>query len=276
MSFFFKKKSVIIFLCGGFGNNLFQISLGQYYKNIGYEVSYNLALLECNFFTKILGWKVHDSAKVKKMLGKEDVRHFFSFFDFFYLFITFVMSKLNCIDIKAFTPGMGICNRKYGYWQQGPHLSEQTFNQLYEMMTDSCLFSSKKDSVCQKYDAVIHVRRGDFSNGRILDFDFYRSAIQAANVKNAILVTDDCFIQSKFSEYLGIPIYCDSSTNFDDDFLTMLNAKCLIMSNSTFCYWASQLGAVPFVIYPDKLEDFTPWCFNMINKTAIPLSSGFK
>ena len=89
---------------------------------------------------------------------------------------------------------------------------------------------------------VIHVRGTDFKkHDRYINNCFYDKVI--GMLDNPIIITDD----SKFAKKVIPNVRVFSS---DDDFSIMYYARTLVLSRSTFCWWAGFLGQHDRVISP--------------------------
>jgi len=112
------------------------------------------------------------------------------------------------------------------------------------------------DNVKEKIDKVItkipkkilgiHVRLGDFLHYRdahlICTREYYLNALKQFNLDDytVIVCTDD---PENYQKYISIDnaILCNSSSELEDLYL-LSQSDSLIMSNSTFSWWASYLG----------------------------------
>ena len=106
---------------------------------------------------------------------------------------------------------------------------------------------------------VVSVRRGDFvESGRSLSADAYDMAIWAATAgwRRLAIVTDDP--SDPFHDHFRRS-YSRSVTIYSglDDFEMLANATQLVLSHSTFAWWAAMLGSPSEVIVP--VPDGSPW-----------------
>lgn len=120
---------------------------------------------------------------------------------------------------------------------------------------------------------VLHVRRGDYSKkinrsmGQ-LSPDFFFSALEkleydSHDANREVWVFSDSIFQvrKEFGERGGKFRYMDppESTTAAENLMLMASGAALVISNSTFSYWAGLMGQVPVVIAPTKwfreLED---------------------
>lgn len=111
------------------------------------------------------------------------------------------------------------------------------------------------------FDLSVHLRRGDYvALGWALSFDHYVRSLEllADRVKSVVVTSDDEFAARTYCEYLRANGY-DAWTPSDVeasreapsprqsdpvlyDFCLMANAKNIVMSNSTFSWWATVLS----------------------------------
>jgi hypothetical protein len=110
------------------------------------------------------------------------------------------------------------------------------------------------------FDLCVHLRRGDYLNfGWDLSFDYYVRCLEVmpSRISSVVVTSDDPLVAMTFALYLKSNGYDaltatqlesngDTSQRQLDpvlyDFCLMANAKNVIMSNSTFCWWATALG----------------------------------
>jgi hypothetical protein len=126
------------------------------------------------------------------------------------------------------------------------------------------------------FDLCVHLRRGDYiSHGYDLSFQYYEEALKLlanSSISSVVVNSDDRLAASVFCELLRTRGYdAHASSNVKPslretskpvspamrDFWLMANAKNLLMSNSSFCWWAAVFGdsLLPgrqsrFVAYP--------------------------
>lgn len=118
-------------------------------------------------------------------------------------------------------------------------------------LVDVLLTAAPRSSVPVDEDAfgptVLHVRGGDYPPGWRLDVGYYERALgllgEAASVQ---IITDDFEAGEQVAEMcIRRGWECSMSsraTSAADDFWTVAAARRLVMSNSTFCWWAAQVG----------------------------------
>ena len=113
----------------------------------------------------------------------------------------------------------------------------------------------------------VHIRRGDYLNLQdsfgVLSSEYYQSAINFT-LKNSskqyarVLVFSDDFVLAKklFSNIeISLPIqFAESPDDYPEESLMLMSkSDALVISNSSFSWWAAQLGnKSKFVVRPSK------------------------
>lgn len=96
---------------------------------------------------------------------------------------------------------------------------------------------------------VVHIRRGDyFLHGSVLNLGYYGKALREIGARRVYVVGPH--IDGITREYLDgfDPIYSDYGYRYDYGLL--LNAEIIVMSNSTFCWWAAWMSNAKRIYYP--------------------------
>jgi len=253
-----------IYLAGGFGNNLFQICYGLHLERKGYQVIYKTFLLRKNVFTKILGWSIHSDEMIESLLIERDCDSNINLTDLFFLASSMMFKKIFKssryeIDDKT------IKNKRYfGYCVKGEHLSDAIFSELRAQLISLNIEHAREhhnDCCC------LHLRRGDFTDNHRLSVDYYLDAVEKIDgLKDINLVTDDPTIFDLIKERFDIKLNISQQSSMKGDFFELFNSKTVIMSNSTFCYWAVVLGNADFVVSPNRISTTVPWLFHLNKK----------
>lgn len=146
-----------------------------------------------------------------------------------------------------------------GYWQNTDYflgIADTLRNELKYMgelssQEDALLNSIRKDD-----SIAVHVRRGDYRSEKIRsvyvtqDEEYYHNAIDRAktSIRNdepvLYFFSDDIeWCRNCFSDYENA-VFVDNTISSSPlvDMLLMQNAKCLVMSNSTFSWWSAWLS----------------------------------
>jgi hypothetical protein len=98
-------------------------------------------------------------------------------------------------------------------------------------------------------DLVMHVRRKDYiAYGWAASFSYYQTALDQQDFKRLVLVTDDPHAPFflRFRRYR--PIFFEG--NAQESFAFMANAKKLVISQSSFSWWAAFLSEAESVVMP--------------------------
>jgi hypothetical protein len=226
----------IVFLFGGFGNQLFQVS-----KAVSIKVD-----SESVYYLDASGaYAVQHSSGVDRLLDIHIVRSIFVI-PLFYL-VAF-SSKLSILRyLFRITIDGDECRSSlflYGYFQ-----SDQIASSSLEKIRALVRLNIFQPPVSFQNYGAIHIRRGDFftpaSPHAVLNVEWYRNVILnklSVTSRKLIVVTDDVVWASE--NFCGSDIVIQSSADFLEDFLVLLFATDRIISNSTFSYWADKLAPI--------------------------------
>jgi hypothetical protein len=208
-----------IYLSGGVGNNIFQLS---YAKK---ECCIAVDLTSVKWLSRLLGWTVHD-----KWLDMQDMCRAMgvdyrtpNLMDVLNLFILFLIGgKKYKYENNDYI---------YDYFQNVSHFDCTVIQELLDK-------SGLRKVKVNKLDAVLHYRGGDFV-GTALDENFTKFITKFNNFKfnNKCVITNDMD-----SERINSVKYFVSSSEPVIDFCTILNAKISIFTNSSFAFWATVFG----------------------------------
>jgi hypothetical protein len=111
----------------------------------------------------------------------------------------------------------------------------------------------------EKDEVVMHIRETDYKNlGILLNINYYSNLIYNTN-KKVTIVTDNCNselvqnFKNRCNIFSNEPINSFNTTSTDKsmlDFIYMLYADTLILSQSTFSWWAAFLGEHSEIYFP--------------------------
>jgi len=108
-------------------------------------------------------------------------------------------------------------------------------------------------------EIVLHVRRGDYVQlGWATPFHFYRDVLESATYERVFIVTDvpeDPFFR-RFRRYQPVVFHKDTL----EDFAMLLSFKRIVISQSSFAWWAAFLSEAEEVIVP--ASPTSPWSGN--------------
>lgn len=235
-----KKPYVLVSLLGGFGNNLFQIALAKKLETSGHNVKFDVSAkksstLEVLEFDEIGEYVKKRIAKwtllTPNLLGR---RSNLSRLILEKVFRFDIQINLNsCADI------MPIIHRKtalIGYWQsvEGAKFLDQGI--------------TKKHGISGKTIGV-HVRRGDMKINIEEPLDsFYKVAVSKIVCENPeekmnlLVFTDDVSYCETYLD-LGSEFIISVGNSTLQDFRQMAQCDFLVISRSTYSWWAAFLGS---------------------------------
>lgn len=263
-------KNKTIYLIGGFGNNLFQLNKAQQLIDDGYSVCINTCFLRSSVITKVLGWSVHSTELTQQVLENYIVNDRTRLKDLIAIITLFIKKKIGIYDSQDFN-GHTENSTLVGYWQKGVKLNRNFLNVLRKSLSTT--------SLVYKPLTVVHARLGDFPDSLRLHIDYYVSAIKFLNVNEVHLITDTPSFRENLIKRLRLAgvkteINISESSSARDDFELISSANTVVMSNSTFCYWATQLKPVKNVIYPKNRSPELIWDLPL-NNQAITSYKGY-
>lgn len=261
----------MIFLVGGFGNQLFQLVAGMHLA----KSNYHSARFSDFFLKAKLSSKTTDRLYgLGDLIPRNEMTHLslfkVSLFRVLGLFKSSIF-KIESIEYPLELDSIATNTRVIlGYFQDWKYVSEiwpdlrsrisssSSFNVLLERRTDS--------TKC----VVIHIRLGDFrlnpsaaKNHGVSSISYYLGAlekIQAIEEIDEIFILSDepkLAVQSFTAHYKGPLVVRDASTGDElKDLCIMTQARAIVMSNSTFSWWGSWIAYKENnakVVFP------TPW-----------------
>lgn len=263
--------SAKIFLKGGVGNNLFQLAQGVYLSDMGYDVSYNLALTRRNPLTRLLGWSVHPDDMRSAAFAGESVEDALSPADLAFLLAEFAAIRLRRRAEPRYPTDGNRDIRVASYTVTGEFMTERTIRRMRQIIRER-LASIKPREDAPRPSAVVHYRAGDMPPHKRLRFGFYRRAIERiAPLHDEIHWTtnDGRGLMETLGESTGgVRHRVAESASATQDFILMMRAKTLVCSNSTFCYWAAILGDAERLIFPERARANVPMDLLMFDKAA--------
>jgi hypothetical protein len=115
--------------------------------------------------------------------------------------------------------------------------------------------SLRKDAFQDSEAIVVHRRLGDyalFPDIGVLDASFFIGALDSLNAKHATVISDEPLQALEGLSCTNYSIRLHETDNVDPviDFAIMLHSEALVISNSTFSWWAGYLGQL---LSPNKL-----------------------
>ena len=212
---------------GGMGNILFQKAYGEYLKREGHEVYYVTNLTEVNFITKILGWRIHDS-QAHVLFKGEFLRRASSF----ELLITVLFAIIPFFNgySQFVREGFSQAKNQFGYFQSKIVLKKTIprFLKSNYCFTGLTLVDRK----------VVHLRAGDTAWAQNSDYEklYLRGWSFVGNLADLKCLEEKIPLSSS-----------NGANNVIEDFIYLCSSSHIILSNSTYAWWAAHLG-------PDKKQ----------------------
>lgn len=239
----FLKKYKIIILKGGFGNQLYQIMIGMYLKDLGFKIIFD------------------DSSYKKDSQRSNIVKNFFSTEYFLslenILYLVFrgnAYSIFSCFNEKNILLGDNFLNEidknviYNGYFQNRIYA-----NKIYKKVKRKLQFIFKSDFNFDESQCLVHVRRGDYVNHPYIilpSFDYYKKSIfymyNNFGIKTFHFISDDIeYCSTVFNEKdfpLNLNFIFVKNESDIHDFKYGLKFSNFINSNSSFSNMFSWLS----------------------------------
>lgn len=169
-----------------------------------------------------------------------------------------------------------------GYWQTEKYFCDfrDTIIDQFTFKDDLRPYSQDLAEQISTTDSVsIHVRRGDYKYAAnysgICDLGYYERAIRRAkelvvNPRFFVFSDDLTWCKSNLSPLIGDAVYVDGNTgvNSSEDMRLMSFARCNILANSSFSWWAAYLNQ-----RGDRLAIAPPKWVNEIESRDVYLDS---
>ena len=272
-----KKKSIVIKLKGGIGNQFFQIAFGLKLSRIrGWEL-----LFEDSFFSNDpYGHSsvLHAFPELKKLQFSHIIGDVKS--------VLIQEEKVNDV-IKLFNPETTISNDISiiyfdGYWQDKKYFDDIDVTFLKNGLSNFYINSKIKTRLPANESnfTSIHFRRKDYRHHGLCGDLYYifslQYFLQQRNNLNLLVFSDEpnatnFLLQSWKLNYTFINSGCDLS-----DLYIMSMCKNHIIANSTFSWWGSTLAGTNNVIYPDEWSKIHIPAKNLFNENWICISNSME
>jgi hypothetical protein len=264
-----RRQSKSFLMAGGLGNQLFILTAGSYYslknrENVIFDLSSytnrnkphasDIRLLSPDVIFQYRPYRWIVKAGLEQVLKRA-------------LFSTY---RSSSVGYDPALEGQVLENEIFGFFQTFKYLEQPEVRNLIDSL---CLSSTsewfgKCLSDMQELNTIsVHIRRGDYMNLQdsfgILSSDYYNSAIKftlenSSTKYDRVLVFSDDFVLAKklFSNVeVSLPVqFAESPENLPEETLFLMSkSDALVISNSSFSWWAAQLGnKSKFVVRPSK------------------------
>ncbi|MBT89278.1 MAG: hypothetical protein CMN79_02140 [Spirochaetales bacterium] len=251
----FKKKIVILYLQGGIGNLFFGLSAAIKFNNLNSNNIYYVEL-EKNRLTKI---KKYLNLELIELKNFQRIAYgiYIKESGFFNDFITRFLKKTKLHFGKHIHGGYfeknsykKISNKNVltGYFQHPDFYKDSK-----DIIADLFFKKHKLNKLLIKDHIAIHLRRADYINhGWELSLNYYKKILLSLskdanfNSKSIKVFSDDpfaIFAIKNLADKFNFTFIANNSNNSDlDDFIELICSKTLVMSNSSFCWWAAVIG----------------------------------
>jgi hypothetical protein len=265
------KNNKTIYLMGGFGNVLFQINYGYFLIKKGYEVEFATILISSNkILNKILGFSDHRTLETIIAIGlNKKIRMINgSILSLIMFFISKVIKKpfnRHCFNgMFREKNSEDWCNRLLGYYHLNVPVSDRFRS---DMISLSKSYINNKDvNFLEKINKLsgaqlIHYRAGDYlllqEFQQISDL-YFSQTLDNCN-KKYLVSNDDAYSLKYLSSLSNQDIEPISDATALDDFILIMHSSNLILSNSTFSWWAAEFSSAEKIYQPDPFFSHLKW-----------------
>lgn len=261
-------------LVGGLGNQLFEYAFArevQYktgqkicistYEIVAHDKKRKPTLMEYNlsknvsFTQKKLPWYVHRRNYISKVLRKISAKNYFSFFQKLGSYIWYSEEIIELKDTNADKIFIG------GYWQSEIYFKE-VVEELHKELIPRNLSDTNKillNKIKSEKSICLHIRRGDYvgTTYQVCTVDYYKRALEMIRQYSEATIfvfSDDIEWVKKTITIPGKHYFVEDKNPDYIDLFLMSNCHSFIISNSTFSWWAQELGwqEGKIVIAPNK------------------------
>jgi len=221
-----KVRKVALF--GGVGNKLFQIAHGKYLCQKGFEVVFvDFSYKESSLVNALLRWTKHkDWLNLENVFTKEK-----------FIYPSLAQELLFIIEyiiLRIIRKEGLIFNFDIGYYQSIKGNHSESIAWVADKIKKNL---NKKEYSSQ---SIIHFRGKDFTySEKEYQIEIIRQVINQEKELSFSLVSDDA---DTFYEKFSDKKIKNLSSNQLNDFITIMNAKNIILSDSTFAFWALLAG----------------------------------
>jgi len=249
------KKSIIIQLIGGLGNQLFQICFGlRMARQTGFNLKFDTSSYckdpfgRSSFLQVILpnAEEITITQEIKKKL---------------YIINEATSSRLEpwFLGSKANVPNEIEYIYFTGYWQDSRYVLNNETDLIFERL--SSLFKSKinneiLEKLSSKKSLAVHIRRHDYKHHGLVLLDYYfasiRSIIDNFGDHDIFLFSDEPnFVKFVFNQRKIKYNFINTKSDLFDLYVMCLANKHII-ANSTYSWWGARLNNSSLTIAPNS------------------------
>ena len=269
------RQRILVPLQGGLGNQLFQLSAGLNLYN-----NFNCRPLFTDFFLRHRTWldlgRSNDSSRkimIRELLNDEELTENLGHFDAMALVFRTLTGSNKVLREPDNRSSVFKCltNETYvirGWFQKYQYVSNIQ-DQLIARMRSTPRFRDVVSTLVEPSIAV-HIRLGDYYHDQetrnhhgLTGISYYHNSIRhllrTIDAQRIVIVSDEPELAQKLlcEEPFGtdIPMTCVSGDEHQD-LATLANCAGIVISNSTFSWWAGLLGSV---LHGSLVVAPTPW-----------------
>jgi hypothetical protein len=264
------KKSFL--MAGGLGNQLFILTAGTYYS------LQNEEKVIFDFSRYANGIPPHGSDI--RLFNTDAIFQYRPYRNFAIAGLDKISNRLSRALFPTYTsPGVGydsvlethvLENLIFGYFQSYKYLEHPKVRNLVDSLyldSVSEWFDKCSSEMLELPTISVHIRRGDYINVKdtfgVLRSDYYDSAINfilknsSVRYARVLVFSDDVVLAKQIFRNLEISLpvqFAESpEDNPEENLMLMSQSDAIVISNSTFSWWAAQLGKKSkFVVCPSK------------------------
>lgn len=228
-----------IFTTSGLGNALFQLCYYHELKKKYRHVQIIKYLERPNLIGRVRGWKYHN-----QIIKYNDINvRYACYLDKLVLIIIGFYKHFSRDDVIL---RLGGSSWHFGYFQRME--IKKSYKKI--IMNSVEVFSSTVTD-----EIVMHVRRGDFAESDRLGLDYYIRAINEIasmrSVARIVVLGVGCLeLISPLQNVFPNIEFTECAATEESDFLRIWEARIVISSNSTFCFWPTVFGNSTAVVFP--------------------------
>lgn len=161
-------------------------------------------------------------------------------------------------------------NRVFGFFQTYKYLNHPEVRNSIDALSLGSFsewFGRCSSEMMEVPTISVHIRRGDYMNSRdsfgVLSAEYYTSAIRftlensSTKYSRVLVFSDDLALAKQLFSNLEISLpvqFAESPENYPEEILMLMSqSDALVISNSSFSWWAAQLGnKSKFIVCPSK------------------------
>ncbi len=261
----------IVKIQGGLGNQMFQYAFAKALEHNGHDVFldtslYNSSVSRGGINYTHNGFELEDLFNIQyKKARIEDVKKLATLPTNFFTRIKrkYFTKKTHYIDrVFKYSPELFDCSKDCyleGYWQ-----TEKYFLSIEDNIRKTFMFTNQASKQTQELIsqidgkdciASIHVRRGDYLNGKshaVCTETYFNNAIkhllQSKKIERFLVFSNDMQWAKEMLDFQNVPTtFVDWNTGIDSwqDMYIMGKCPVNIISNSSFSWWAAWLNKHP-------------------------------